>query len=47
MAGSCSSAGDGDWTDWAPWAEEEDEEEEVEGTVEGVEPKVAGAEFRL
>lgn len=49
MAGSWSSAGDGDWTDWAPWAEEDDEEdeEEVEGTVEGVEPKVAGAEFRL
>lgn len=49
IAGSCSSAGDGDWTDWAPWAEEDDEEdeEEVEGTVEGVEPKVAGAEFRL
>lgn len=30
-----------------PWAEEDDEEEEVEGTVEGVEPKVVGAEFRL
>lgn len=43
-AGSCSSAGVGDWTDWGPCPEEE---EEVEDMVEGVEPKAAGAEFRL
>lgn len=40
-AGSCSSAGDGDWTDWGTCPEEE------EDMVEGVEPKALGAEFRL
>lgn len=45
-AGSCSSAGDGDWTDWGTCPEEEEEVEEEE-MVEGVEPKAPGAEFRL
>ena len=45
-AGSCSSAGEGDWTDWGTCPEEEEEEVE-EDMVEGVEPKAPGAEFRL
>lgn len=43
-AGSCSRAGDGDWTDWGTCPEEEEEEEDM---AEGVEPKAPGAEFRL
>lgn len=42
-AGSCSSAGDGDWTDWATCPEEEEEED----MLEGVAPKAPGAELRL
>lgn len=42
-AGSCSSAGDGDWTDWGTCPEEEEEED----MVEGVEPNAPEAEFRL
>lgn len=44
-AGSCKSAGDGDWTDWGACPEEEEEEDD--DMVEGVEPKAPGAEFML